>query len=326
MIGEFNETSLDNKYQSAKEVVSKYIRSEQLREMIFFPLLIYGSAWENDMDFSQFAIMFKSIFLEGFSRPVGGVRTILNLLMNKFISLGGIVQYRCGVSKVLSKDGQAYGVTLENGDIVLASSILSSIGNPETMKLISSENSSARSGSMSFTETIMTYDQKPKEYGEDAAIVFYNKNSIYDYRCPDDLYDQQSAVICFSNNFSHDDFDEGIVRMTNIANYSKWKTLSKDRYQIAKDSVLTDAKSMLQQYNKSFSNDHIFHDVFTPLTVEKFTSRIGGAVYGSPDKLRTGETQLNKLYVIGTDQGFLGIVGAMLSGISMANLHVLSKS
>jgi hypothetical protein len=31
------------------------------------------------------------------------------------------------------------------------------------------------------------------------------------------------------------------------------------------------------------------------------------------------------VYLCGTDQGFLGIVGAMLSGISMANYHILQK-
>jgi hypothetical protein len=32
------------------------------------------------------------------------------------------------------------------------------------------------------------------------------------------------------------------------------------------------------------------------------------------------------VYLCGTDQGFLGIIGAMLSGISMANFHILARS
>ncbi len=31
------------------------------------------------------------------------------------------------------------------------------------------------------------------------------------------------------------------------------------------------------------------------------------------------------LVLAGTDQGFLGIVGAMLSGVAMVNRHILSK-
>ncbi|MFI5336925.1 MAG: phytoene dehydrogenase, partial [Opitutales bacterium] len=64
-------------------------------------------------------------------------------------------------------------------------------------------------------------------------------------------------------------------------------------------------------------------DMFTPRTVQRFTGHLNGAIYGAPRKLRDGRTHLRNLYLCGTDQGFLGIIGAMLSGISMANYHVL---
>ncbi|HEY5078503.1 MAG TPA: phytoene dehydrogenase, partial [Opitutaceae bacterium] len=64
-------------------------------------------------------------------------------------------------------------------------------------------------------------------------------------------------------------------------------------------------------------------DMFTPTTVEHFTGHLRGAIYGSPVKNPGGRTALSNLYLCGTDQGMLGIVGSMLSGISMANLHIL---
>jgi hypothetical protein len=64
-------------------------------------------------------------------------------------------------------------------------------------------------------------------------------------------------------------------------------------------------------------------DVFTPRTVRKFTGHLNGAIYGSTVKRRDGRTDVANLFLIGTDQGFLGVTGAMLSGISMANLHGL---
>jgi phytoene dehydrogenase-like protein len=65
--------------------------------------------------------------------------------------------------------------------------------------------------------------------------------------------------------------------------------------------------------------------MFTPRTITKFTGHIGGAIYGAPVKHRQGRTALENVYLCGTDQGFLGIIGAMLSGISMANYHILQK-
>ena len=38
-----------------------------------------------------------------------------------------------------------------------------------------------------------------------------------------------------------------------------------------------------------------------------------------------GMTHLDNLYICGTDQGFVGIVGAIMSGISMANMHCLKE-
>jgi phytoene dehydrogenase-like protein len=66
-------------------------------------------------------------------------------------------------------------------------------------------------------------------------------------------------------------------------------------------------------------------DMFTPRTITHFTGHEGGAVYGSPKKSRTGETGVKGLTLMGTDQGFLGIIGAALSGISMANRWVLKE-
>jgi phytoene dehydrogenase-like protein len=67
-------------------------------------------------------------------------------------------------------------------------------------------------------------------------------------------------------------------------------------------------------------------DVFTPRTIKKFTGHLNGAVYGAPVKILEGTTPVRNLYLCGTDQGFLGIIGSMLSGITMANNHLLPRS
>ena len=84
------------------------------------------------------------------------------------------------------------------------------------------------------------------------------------------------------------------------------------------NKILPKAKNGLN-LNKAL----IARDMFTPRTVKKYTGHLNGAIYGAPNKIKDGRTHLENLYLAGTDQGFLGIVGAMLSGISMANLHVL---
>ena len=64
-------------------------------------------------------------------------------------------------------------------------------------------------------------------------------------------------------------------------------------------------------------------DMFTPKTIRRFTWHDNGAVYGAPDKKLDGTTHLDNVFLCGTDQGFVGIIGSIMSGISIANQHCL---
>jgi phytoene dehydrogenase-like protein len=67
----------------------------------------------------------------------------------------------------------------------------------------------------------------------------------------------------------------------------------------------------------------------TPLprkTIKRFTSHENGTLYGSPTKSRDGSTKLKNLFLAGTDQGYIGIVGAMLGGIAVANNQILRSA
>ena len=63
--------------------------------------------------------------------------------------------------------------------------------------------------------------------------------------------------------------------------------------------------------------------MFTPTTVVRYTGHVNGAIYGAPKKRYDGGTFLPNLHLCGTDQGYVGVIGALVSGISMANRHVL---
>ncbi len=339
-IQNFNEVALDNPYASAKEKLAEYIKTPLLREMILCPLLIYGSAWEMDMDYSQFVIMFKSIYLEGFGRPEGGVRTIIQVLLHKMKEANVEVCYRNGVEEILTEKGKVTGVKTTRGQHLKTPLVISSAGLPETMALTSETcELKAATGKMSFTEAIYITKKKPIDYGQDNTIIFYNNRPEYQYRCPDGFTDPNSAVICFPNNFNFsgnhdgafaDDYNEGVLRITMMANYDRWKGAlqeSKETYMMEKERVHNASLEILNAHLPHFNPEDItFRDIFTPTTVEKYTGHFGGCVYGSPDKSRDGSTPYQGLVVCGTDQGFLGIIGSMLSGISMANLYGLMGS
>ena len=321
----FNELDLSLGYQSSREVLKSILKDELLLEMILCPLLIYGSAWEEDMDFAQFVIMFKSLYFEGFSRPEGGVRTIIALLMKKLEEAGAEIRFKSPVSEIISENGKAIGVKV-NGIDYFAPVIFSSIGYPETVRITPSleSNINPRVGKMTFLESIFVFDKKIPLESMDSTIVFYNNKNKYDYKEAANYFDASSAVVCFPDNYEpHRRDGEGIVRITNMANYSQWRELDRSNYDAKKDEMADSALALIKKLTPNYDGKLLFKDVFSPMTIERYTWHLNGTVYGSIDKTRDGKTPLNGLYIIGTDQGFLGIVGALLSGVSLANLYGL---
>ena len=144
----------------------------------------------------------------------------------------------------------------------------------------------------------------------------------------------RSGVICIPNNFDYGagrTLAEGIVRVTCLANYDAWAHLPEDEYRAAKQHWFAEVQRSAQRFLPPLASADALEratlatDMFTPRTITHFTGHLAGAIYGSATKHRQGRTALPNVYLCGTDQGFLGIVGAMLSGISMANYHILQK-
>jgi phytoene dehydrogenase-like protein len=329
-ISEYDELNLYAKPISARKVLDSIISDPLLIDMILCPVMFYGNAQENDMEFGQFVIMFKSIFKEGFARPQAGVRQILDVLVKKYKSRGGGLRMRCGVRSLKCANARVESILLENGETLTAETILSSAGYVETMKLLTDHDSSkfnSHMGQFSFVESILVLNKEPAEMGHNITVTFYNNSDRFNYRKPDNLVDVCSGVICCPNNFQFENpLPEGMIRITNLANFDLWNRLGEGEYKAQKTAWLQTTLTEVVKFVPDFRDSIVFTDIFTPKTIHRFTGHINGAVYGTPDKIKTGKTHLDNLFICGTDQGFLGIVGAMLSGISMANLHVLQKT
>ena len=248
-------------------------------------------------------------------------------------------------------------LVLDSGKEVTADDVISSIGAPETAALVaagraqagesrfkegaaetkgeSSNPGSTNVGRLSFVETISVFDRQPSEFGwGDDTIIFFNDSTRFEYACPSAQVDPRSGVICIPNNFDFGPgrmLPEGILRVTCLANFNEWASLPEERYQADKQRWFGEVQRSALRFLPATSSQDLVAaatlttDMFTPRTITKYTGHFGGAIYGAPIKQRQGRTELQNLYLCGTDQGFLGIVGAMLSGISMANYHILQK-
>ena len=313
---------------SGRQVLDETIGDPLLREMILCPLMWYGNAAEHDMPFGQFCIMFRSIFLEGFARPLAGVRLILRNLIRRFRSLGGELRLRSGVTRIKIEGRRAVGVVLDNGQELQARRILSSAGLVETLRMCEdlTQVDEPRSGRMSFVEGISVLDRQPQQFGHDRTIVFYNDSEKFHWQRPDGLCDVRTGVVCSPNNYAYgaeEGLPDGILRISALANFDHWAQLPEDQYALEKlrwYDRLTDAAVRFVPDYRAYVIDT---DMFTPTTIRRFTWHNNGAVYGAPEKRLEGTTHLDNLFLCGSDQGFVGIVGAIVSGITIANKHCL---
>ena len=283
-----------------------------------------------DMDFYQFVIMFKSIFMEGFAKPVGGMYYILNLMVDRYKSLGGELRMGVEVQSINSAKGVFESLTLADGEHLQADAVISSMGRIETFKRCEpaqvNEADESLAGQVSFMESLFALGREPKDLGYERSIVFFCTEDRFRYEVPTDLIDISSGVLCCPNNFKYPEpLSEGMIRLTNLASFGLWDALPRRDYIDAKKEWRTRALENLFTFFPDVRDTVVFLDSFTPKTILKYTGHLNGAVYGSPAKAKDGTTPVRNLFICGTDQGFLGIVGATLSGISMANLHILQK-
>lgn len=320
--------ALDAQPESTLRILPEFVRDPALRDLLFLPLMFYGNAAPHDMEFNQFCILFQSVFLEGFCRPRQGMAHVLGVLVDRYRNCGGELRLRCGARALVNDGVRVTGVELDEGSRLTAGAVLSCAGRVETQALCQPGWPEARravAGQLAYIETMLFLDRPPRALGLDACVRFVSETPFFHYERPSVPADFRSAVVCCPGNYvgCEGGYADRQIRLTHLADYTAWLDAPPERYAAMKTVV---ARHQIERLDRRFPGVAAAvqdWDMFTPRTIRRFTSHVNGSIYGSPDKCRDGRTPLTNLFLCGTDQGFLGIVGSLLSGVSMANAHLL---
>ena len=108
-----------------------------------------------------------------------------------------------------------------------------------------------------------------------------------------------------------------------LGNYDRWFALDESAYRRRKSPLVRAHGRLGGAVRPRFPPRVIETDMFTPITIRRFTGHDKGAIFGAPEKRYDGTTHLRNLFVCGNDQGLVGIIGTILSGISIANRYLL---
>ncbi len=325
-----DQLSMAGPFQSARENLRAQL-SPELSEMLLCPAMFYGCPREDDMDWNAFVILFRAVFLEGFCRPFDGIRPVIKRLLQGIRNEGGEVFLGCGVKELIHRSGRVEEILLDSGSHCQAKQVLSSVGWPETLRWCDAPKATREAESLariSYMESFSFFPESPASLGWKDTITFHHNQPTFSYRCPEAPINATSGVICVPNNFHFgaQQMLEGQLKITCPANPDFWRNLPNEEYaerkQEAYHSMLDHALKILNTA-PSFKDNIISSDAFTPKTIERYTWHHQGAIYGSALYSKDGSTPLSNLRVCGTGHGYVGIVGSMLSGVSMANLYLL---
>ena len=134
---------------------------------------------------------------------------------------------------------------------------------------------------------------------------------------PGDTIEVRNGVVYVND----EPLSEGVVRITAQASYDRWAALDESSYRLEKLRWYDRMVDSAVRFVPDFRSSVIDTDIFTPTTIRRYTGHENGAVYGAAEKRHDGTTHLKNLFLCGTDQGLVGIVGSIISGITIANKH-----
>lgn len=333
---------------SARERVAALVGEPLLAEMLLAAPLFYGSPTAGDMDWTAFCVLWKGIFESGLAIPEGGMRPVLERLVERFRAAGGELRLGVGVESLdAGADGTIRAARLSDGDEVMAKLIFSSAGGAETYALVADVPGAADANGaaadfggaspISIVEALAVFPEEPAAAGLADATVFYSFADRLDFAPPaDGLWRRDNGVVAVPNNFATSTpFPEGQVRLSALADFGRWRDLlggidarwvapeKRSAYRAAKEEAARSLWDAAVRLGLRPAAPPVFVDVFTPLTLARYAGHIDGALYGSPGKRRDARTAWPNLFLIGADQGFHGIVGALLSGVTVANRYGL---
>ena len=116
------------------------------------------------------------------------------------------------------------------------------------------------------------------------------------------------------------------MRITALANFDRWREPARGRVPAAKLAWYDRHDRVGRAVSARFSprggrQRHVHSHARSAASPGTKTA----PCTARPTSAATGTTHLKNLFICGTDQGLVGIIGAMISGIAMANRHLLRK-
>jgi len=228
------------------------------------------------------------LFLSGFNVgdlgwPKGGSLEFSRRVAKRFTDLGGELNQRSKVEKIIVEDDKSVGIILEDGSEHRADIIISAADGHETIyKMLDGKYTN---------ETIDNYYQAYIEEQGFGLQIYLGLNRdlsnephaialLLDEPVKLELEERDSLYLeLFDSNSGVAPEGKSVIKVVTEGNYNYWKKMHEEdmeKYRQEKEAVYQKVLEILEKRFKGIKEQAAIHDVTTPVTVERFTLNFHG--------------------------------------------------
>lgn len=214
--------------------------------------------------------------------PKGGSLEFAKAIERRYLNLGGEIEYRSRVEKVLVENGRAIGIRLNNGVEHRSDMVISAAdGHATIFQMLDGRylNDAIREYYSSAPEcqemnVHVSFGVKRDLSGEPPAILCLLENPV---QLAGQVVDRLGVELYgFDKSLAPE--GNGLVKVMLNSCYAYWKNLGGDRraYDAEKEKLAIDVLNQLEAFLPGIKDEVEMTDVATPLTVERYTGNWQG--------------------------------------------------
>lgn len=310
-------------------MLGTFFAGRELVDLLRMPVYLYAGYREHSLPWAIFASIFRSLWIDGYCSPAN-IKVFLDRLLEHLRACGADVRFRAGVRRIVVDRGAVRGVVLETGEEIAAHMVISSAGGAETARLAGATSAPAlpAESAISAFETVLDYDGDTVAEGATHSLVFASFRRSFDWTL--EAVGEGVPYLTASVSDAYAGDIAAFPHQIKIGSYCAgrdWIGRTAVAYAEAKARRQAELIESLKAVFPGVRAERArLVESLTPATVARYTHHVDGAIYGAQAKNFSGVGESHGLYICGNDQGGIGIIGAAISGLAMANRALLDMS
>ncbi len=266
------------------------INAESFSQQFKDPLLrtAFKEMWVPEFSVIFMLFTFAYLHNKNAGYPIGGSMPLSLALESRYKELGGFVHYKSRVNKILTIDGQAVGISLEDGTEYASARVISAADGHSTLfSMLESKYGNEKTRepyekwplfpSLIFVSMGVnrTFDDIPMTV---SGLTFHLKQPV---EIGDSVRDKLSVHI-YNQDPTLAPAGKTAITVMLDSDYKYWKRLAENRpaYIQKKEEIGRCIRELMDQRFPGFSSQVEVTDVATPLTFERYTGNWKGTFEG----------------------------------------------